>query len=515
MDELGFVQHFDLVWKLEQRYSAVSSLFELQNLCYELEECLKSICVDTIVQLASQLFDNVKDTTHMQNFIISNDGIWYNVKAVPNLYDGRCLNIIISTIRDECKIIKIGTTNVSGTGQYSKINMYVAKELKVKKNSVLNLADTIFSVGYAWYRNKMYEYLQKESVSVAREVYTYLKNIFHNDGLYEKVWLAVVGKGYGFRLLNETQAEAALNTYGHNKCNISPNCYLVNLLSTRLPYQKLLMKEALNYDCKITADLRQADYTKSGDLYSLTLFNLYEGDAFSIYPLYKGEISLVALYPVEVKEAVESILEINKHYLKQVFLNRLKKIELAFLLYDETENVGFEEPSYSEIISVLDKCMLRGYIEKPIDLRETHVYNWLCACGLLEDKQNKYIVTEYARSVVKEGGNKVSMNIQLIQNNSGIATNGGKKNENIFNKSTLMNNGGTVKEAINEVRIGIKGQEEEEYVNNAMDMLEKEIKENKPRINLIKRILSSIEGISSIGDKLLHLKNILKLMFPI
>ena len=467
MYDWALVQRSDLVWQLEQRYPNINSLFELQRFCYELEECLRSICVERIVELASWLFDDVKDITHTKtkNFIISNDGIWYSVKAVSDLYDDRCLNIIICTISGKCKSIKIGAVNVRGTGQYSKINLYVAKELKVKKSSVLSLADTIFSVGYAWYKNKMHEYIKRESVSVASEVYTYLKSIFHNDRLYENVWLAVVGKGYGFRLLNEQQTEAALNTYGHNKSNIGPNQYLTNLLSTRLPYQKILMKEALNYGCKITADLRQADYTKSGDLYSLTLFNLYEGDAFSIYPLYKGEISLVALYPVEMKEAVENILDINKNYLKQVYLSRLKKIELAFLLFDETENKKLEEPSYSEI----------------------------------------------RRSVVK-GDNKVSMNIQLIQNNSGIATNGGKDNENILNKSTFMNNGKNIEQAINEVRAGIKGQEEEEYVNNALDMLEKEIKESKPRINLINRILSSIEGISSIGEKLLHLKSIIKIM---
>ena len=107
------------------------------------------------------------------------------------------------------------------------------------------------------------------------------------------------------------------------------------------------------------------------------------------------------------------------------------------------------------------------------------------------------------------------MNLQVIQNNSGIATNGGENNKNTLNKYTLTHDNKTIDEVITGIRTSVKGMDEEEYVNNAMDMLEKEIKKDNPKKSIIDRIVTSIEGISKISDKLVHLKNILKLLFLI
>lgn len=102
------------------------------------------------------------------------------------------------------------------------------------------------------------------------------------------------------------------------------------------------------------------------------------------------------------------------------------------------------------------------------------------------------------------------MNLQVIQNNSGIATNGGENNENALNKYALTHDNKAIDEVITRIRTSIKGTDEEEYVNNAMDMLEKEIKKDNPKKSIIDRIVTSIEGISKISDKLLNLKNILE-----
>lgn len=512
MDDLTSMQRFTLVWELEQRYSNLCSLMDLQKLCYDFEECLKSICIKRIVMLSSQIFENVKDTGDASDFIVNNEGKWFIIKAVADLYNERSLNITLSSVIGKGKVVKAGTVKISEAGQYKRINLYIAEDLKVKDNRILKVIESIFCVGYIWYKNKVLQFVHKESVSVASDLYLYLKNIIQNDKLYEKVWLAVVGKGYGFRLLNEEQVKAASMIYKYSRSNINPNLYLVNLVSTKLPYDKILMKHALNYERNITADLKEADYTKNGDLYSLTLTQLYEGDAFSISPLYKGEISLVALYPVDVKERIESIFELNSISIKQVYISHLKKIELAFLLFNATNCDQYDSPSYTEIMNVLEICIQKGYIEKTSDIKKTYILNWLCLNGILKDKQSKYVATQYGRSIMNDS-RRMIMNLQVIQNNSGIVTNGGENNKNVLNKCTLTYDNKAINEAITGIRTSVKGMDEEEYVNNAMDMLEKEIKKDNPKKSIIDRIVTSIEGISKISDKLVHLKNILKLLF--
>lgn len=509
LTDLTLTQSSTLVWELEQRYPNLNSLIDLQKLCYDFEECLKSICIKRIVVLSFQMFENVKNTGDASGFIVNNEGKWFIIKAVADLYDERTLNITVSSVIGKDKIVKAGTVKISEAGQYKRINLYLAEELKAKDNRILKLIDSIFCSGYIWYKNKVFQFVHKESVNVASDLYLYLKDIIQNDKLYEKVWLAIVGKGYGFRLLNEEQVKAASTIYKYSRSNINPNLYLVNLVSTKLPYDKILMRQALNYERNITADLKEADYTKSGDLYSLTLSQLYEGDAFSISPLYKGDISLVALYPVDVKERIENILKLNSSFLKQVYLSRLKKIELAFLLFNTTNHDQYDSPSYAEIMDVLDACIQKGYIKKTPDIKKAYILNWLCLNGILEDKQSKYIATQYGRSIMNESRRTI-MNLQVIQNNSGIATNGGENNENALNKYALTHDNKAIDEVITRIRTSIKGTDEEEYVNNAMDMLEKEIKKDNPKKSIINRIVTSIEGISKISDKLLNLKNILE-----
>lgn len=86
LTDLTLTQRSTLVWELEQRYPNLNSLIDLQKLCYDFEECLKSICIKRIVVLSFQMFENVKNTGDASGFIVNNEGKWFIIKAVADLY---------------------------------------------------------------------------------------------------------------------------------------------------------------------------------------------------------------------------------------------------------------------------------------------------------------------------------------------------------------------------------------------------------------------------------------------
>ena len=86
------------------------------------------------------------------------------------------------------------------------------------------------------------------------------------------------------------------------RINLLQNCY------QRLPSDKMLMQIAINNKKTLIGELRKAIYTVEGSIYSTTLYSLYGGESFVIWPIYIDDFSIVALYPVNFKSEIEKKL---------------------------------------------------------------------------------------------------------------------------------------------------------------------------------------------------------------
>lgn len=509
-----------------EKIGNIKTLNDISDLPDKVEQEAKKILKGIILQKPANYF-NVFDTNCRFIDYLVFENKRFSIKYVPNVINPEelILEILQSDFEkidmiDECEI------KISGYGKYSKVHIFVSSQLKVQNENLMTAVKTVFETSYKWFGIKTEDFVCRETVSVANKVYSFLRTIICNDTLYKSLWIAVVGKGYGFRLVNREQVNELFCTFAENKdLSVSVIDCVSNLLSTKLPYDELLMKAALDYNQSIDGDISNAKYSKNGNRYSKTMYSLYGGNAFSIYPIMQDEIGIVALYPVEYKEEIKKHLDSSRLKISQLIKHEMSNIELAYLLFDDDFqshfNEGFEYTAFFDenIDQLLDIALIiiEKYYKIYSQLGKDFVFSGLQVTnqkerqcldlleknGLIKCENNCYSITD--KGIVFYEEKKKGEQKMDLSNNQGIINFGsmGDAINRVNYKDGQINN------YIESIKETVKNTDEADYVSTLLGLLEKEIQKNEPKPNIIQKILSSLSAIPPIVSLVEKLKTLL------
>src|SRR5207249_4065417 len=114
---------------------------------------------------------------------------------------------------------------------------FVPSHLTIRLEFLEALVKMIFEETYGWYKNKVSTLVACERISLARNLYRYLANIFPDDTVRENFWFACVTEEEGFRLIDQSVAESAFHLV--DECSAlhgySTNKLVAEILRTTLP----------------------------------------------------------------------------------------------------------------------------------------------------------------------------------------------------------------------------------------------------------------------------------------
>lgn len=533
MNDFLMLSKNKLIMHLESIFINIKSLNALSDMSERLEQEIREFCKLLILNQTRMFFENFIGNTKFYNYLVDNCGKRFFLRFIVDLQD---FQEVLFLIYEEGDIAGRNTqtycVRVNGYGRCNKIVLKISRNLKLKNENLPQMFKIVYETAYSWFGIKIESFVSQKTVSVANNVYNYMRKVLCNDRLYKMFWLAVVGKGYGFRLVNEEQVRALFKTFSINQdFSYSVNDYVGNLLSTRLPYDELLMKEALDSNEKINGDISGAKYTKEGNIYSKTMYALYNGDAFSIYPIFQGDIGIVALFPVEYKEEIEFHLDYMKNDIVEEIKKEMANIELAYLLFDddykEHLNAGIDLSVTSKGVTVMNEMeklteVLDIYYKVYCQFKEDFVFDsnkiyssdelqyrkTLVDNGMLRKIDGGYCIANKGIQF-KEDGN-ISKGNKMIDNsgNNGIIIMGDGKNVG----NPKYYSGGSAKdycEVIESIRNVVNGSENEEYVESLLRLLEKELNNKEPKPNMIKTILTNLASISTISTFVIKLKELI------
>lgn len=534
MNDFMFKCKNDLIMYLNMCFSHVDTLNQISAMAEQLETEIESFIKNMVITKSKRFFLNFSNDDHP---MMDDDGNQFSFKIIP-IFDQRdVLQIVICNEDVDDNDIYKREIKITGNGIRKKIIFIFSAKIRVNGNELFDVVQLLYETGYNWFAIMIEEYVSRESVSVAHIIYKFMRSVFCNDELYKKFWIAIVGRGYGFRLVNLEQVKELFSTFsnGANKYH-SINEFVSNLIGTRLPYEKLLMKEALDYNEKIDGDISHARYTKDGNVYSKTMSALYKGNAFSIYPILNDDTGILGLYPVEYKNIIEEHLDARKIEIVEIIKREMGKIDLAYSLFDD----NYRENLKCGISYFLNKESEGGFMTMKVNYAEDILemyYDIYCKFGLgfvadanveysMEDLQCRMLLVENNMIQKSKGGYCITeKGIRHydekreigkgtnISGNSGIVIIGNNSNVNSNNilNNFIVNNRQSVDELIIDIRKKVDNSADKEFVDTLLNLLEEELQHEKPKDNIIKKIIKSLETVNSIGSYVLKLKKILGL----
>lgn len=314
------------------------SIEGLRDLCNNVEDNAQKLCVQLTYKFAYKIFKSIPNKNFF-DFIRDNNGYIYSIKVADDILERQKLLIAITNLQTKQDIVKL-YVSLNTTGKYNNICIIIPQKLIKNETYIQEFYKCILETSYNWFKEQVLLFINNNSICVANKLYTYMRSIVSQHTLLANFWFAIVGKGCGFRLLDY---ELTLNAFELIDKNIYgsgsyTNKLLTELISTKLPTDKMLMQIAIENEATLVGELSKAAYTNEGSIYSATLYALYGGESFVIVPLHIDEFSILALFPVDLKYELESILQENIVLIRQLIQEELSSLIKAYDLFIEYPN---------------------------------------------------------------------------------------------------------------------------------------------------------------------------------
>jgi hypothetical protein len=139
--------------------------------------------------------------------------------------------------------------------------------------------------------------------------------------------------------------------------NYSTNRLAAEMLSTKLPQEKLLMPIAIAENKIMDVNISEARYSKEGNIYSGAMSAFYGCDSFTIHPVSKKkQTSVVALYPTDKRKYLEPLINAHIERIEEICSSSISKVYAALKLF---ENKASNVNQWGKFIGGI----FRGFIE--------------------------------------------------------------------------------------------------------------------------------------------------------
>lgn len=287
--------------------------------------------------------------------LIDPAGHYYELSVAPDAIDRETL--VVAIVPRSPEVVAPSTDDdwpVIGYGQYSRVLVLVPKHLDATMSILGTSARAILGAGYGWLRDQLAKFAAQEEVALGERIYRFLKLTLPSEDVRANLWIATVTESYGFRVIQPDIAVAALDltephasAYGESAFKL-----VAELLTTRLPREKLLMQKALVLDQPIVVDLHDALYRREGSLYASALGALYGSESFAIYPIRnEPTLSVLALYPAGTWQIDEALTK-HKIDLQRICADSLQKFKRAERLFERDRRWRTQRKEWGDLVTV-------------------------------------------------------------------------------------------------------------------------------------------------------------------
>jgi hypothetical protein len=322
----------ELIDSLAETYLTVG-LSGLRELAERIEDEITGRLLDTIYRNAPLLLSLTPSSDGLH--LVGGNGELYKLISSFNITEPKQFIICLQSLTglpEKCGEFYV---DIDGYGRYTQVLLlYPARVADGLNNQLIySWVKAIVETGYLWFVDKAGKITNVDLPDLAADLYAYIRRYLLDEASKTKLWFSAIADGWGFRLIDPSLATQAFAKFkAHNELSAySTNRYVAELLSTYLPESIMLMRTAIDGGECIDVNLRDAQYTKSGSIYALTMTTLYGCESFTVFPVYKGErLSVGGVFDTENRSMLEPLLGFHKSELVRICREHLGEIRPSY-----------------------------------------------------------------------------------------------------------------------------------------------------------------------------------------
>ncbi|MCH7828130.1 MAG: hypothetical protein IIC75_09210 [Bacteroidetes bacterium] len=311
------------------KYDSINALVRT---CESVEIRLLDMIEESLITLfqKSSVENNQSFTTGPQGIYIYNE-IPFQIKFNETSKDNSLLELSIKSIDNMKSTLDKGLkVKIDSVGRYAVVKIFVDTRLEKFKESISDIVENVFVVGYRWLKEYVRLKLNEIYKHTSEELYSFLRQILP-EKIVENVWLYVIYEKQGLYIPSSINRDKLLSTVSNRNYNldISPIQALADFSTRLMDFEKLFAKSVLGNDKTLEAKLTKAPYQDSG--FQLVEQIVYKSDKLISQPLVKeGKILMTVGYPIELRKDVELILYNNRQNFANILENKHSFLKSTF-----------------------------------------------------------------------------------------------------------------------------------------------------------------------------------------
>lgn len=227
------------------------------------------------------------------------------------------------------------SAQLHGSGQFNEIEVVIDQSIGGEAEPLLELATVVLRAGYRCLEDivrRVFRGIQSELVD---RLYRKLRIVLapqRNASVVEKVWFGIIVEEEGFWVLDENAADSVFESLGKpgERRIISPTHGFTLFVSTRIPFELMASKEAVQARKPVDLDLSKAKYLDTLTDFEKSEEAILKSPALTSLPVYCSDYekaeALLLCFPTVVKQEVLPLVTPHLDLFRNIYLEQRSKV---------------------------------------------------------------------------------------------------------------------------------------------------------------------------------------------
>lgn len=240
------------------------------------------------------------------------------------------LDIFIGNVSkgNDSKILEL-CTKINQSGKYGQFNMRVVEGALTNPSKTIHIIAQIFKTGYTWMKEAVRRWVKETETEAESSLISVLRRnieILNKPKIADKVWFVVTnGNNITYAIDSSNYLDFYKACEGKMYGEMSPIEVISHIFDEYIPFKQSFSREAWREKKPIEIDISKAKYRDEHTSIQLAQEAIYH-PGMILHPIIrKRSLTLLAIYPTELRFEVENVLKLCEPELQRIVNDKARK----------------------------------------------------------------------------------------------------------------------------------------------------------------------------------------------
>lgn len=258
-------------------------------------------------------------------------------------------------------------THLDIYSRYSEIDFFFPDGISLNTNLICFFINRAFEISSKWLEENISAFLSTEENFLSLKMYGALRTMINDEDICNSIWFVTIIDGRGYYLIDPRKSIHTISSIKASQLTegMSPSFYMMELLNSKLQYETMNSKNAIDTENCINANIYDSKFADEKPDYVNAVAAMVNSANHSIYPVVsEGKYFLLAGFPSKYRGNLESKFEANQEYFEQIFRDYYSRVKHIKDIFKDFSRVRSDNSILTKVEKILGGLIVKTEVLK-------------------------------------------------------------------------------------------------------------------------------------------------------